>query len=151
MPTPYSLTLTDTADEALRQAILAPLVEYNLSQAGASGNRPLAVLVHDAQGNVAGGAWGYTGFQWLFIQLLVVPADARGQGLGTQIMQRAEAEAIERGCVGAWLDTFEFQARGFYEKLGYACFGQIDGYPPGYARYFMKKALQPAQPIQPAP
>jgi GNAT superfamily N-acetyltransferase len=145
MPMPYTLTLTESTDEALRQAILAPLVEYNLSQAGPSGNRPLAVLVHDDQGNVAGGAWGYTGFQWLFIQLLVVPADARGQGLGTQIMQRAEAEALERGCVGAWLDTFEFQARGFYEKLGYACFGQIDGYPPGHARFFMKKALPSAQ------
>ena len=74
----------------------------------------------------------------------MVPADARGQGLGTQIMQRAEAEALARGCVGAWLDTFEFQARGFYEKLGYACFGQIDGYPPGFSRFFMKKTLQAA-------
>jgi hypothetical protein len=63
MPMPYTLTLTESTDEALRQAILAPLVEYNLSQAGPSGNRPLAVLVHDDQGNVAGGAWGYTGFQ----------------------------------------------------------------------------------------
>ncbi|NKI94259.1 GNAT family N-acetyltransferase [Rhizobacter sp. SG703] len=143
---PYTLTLTDSDDEALRQAVLAPLRVYNLSQAGASGQRQLAVLVHDDQGQVVGGAWGYTGFQWLFIQLLVVPADARGQGLGTQIMQRAEAEAVERGCVGAWLDTFEFQARGFYEKLGYTCFGQIDDYPPGFARYFMKKALAPVQP-----
>jgi GNAT superfamily N-acetyltransferase len=145
---PYTLTLIETTDETLRQAVLAPLVDYNLSQVGASGNRPLAVLMHDDQGQVVGGAWGHTGFQWLFIQLLVVPAGARGQGLGTQVMRRAEAEAIERGCVGAWLDTFEFQARGFYEKLGYSCFGQIDGYPPGHARYFMKKALPP---IQPAP
>lgn len=138
----WTLSLSDSADEAIRQAILAPLVDYNASQAGPSGNRPLSVLVHDEAGQVVGGAWGYTGFQWLFIQLLVVPAQARGQGLGTQVMQRAEAEAIARGCVGAWLDTFEFQARGFYEKLGYQCFGQIDGYPPGYARYFLKKQLQ---------
>jgi GNAT superfamily N-acetyltransferase len=146
MPMPYTLTLTESDDEALHQAVLAPLVEYNVSQVGPSGKRPIAVLVHDDQGRVAGGAWGYTSFQWLYIQLLVVPADARGQGLGTQIMQRAEAEAVERGCVGAWLDTFEFQARGFYEKLGYACFGQVDGYPPGHARFFMKKALPSAQP-----
>jgi GNAT superfamily N-acetyltransferase len=151
MPMAYTLTLTDSADETQRQAVLAPLVDYNVSKAGASGSRPLAVLVHDDQGQIVGGAWGHTGFQWLFIQLLVVPTDARGQGLGTQIMQRAEAEAIERGCIGAWLDTFEFQARGFYEKLGYVCFGQIDDYPPGFARYFMKKALQPLPSTQPAP
>ena len=138
----YTLSLTDTADESVRQAVLAPLVDYNASQAGPSGNRPLAVLVHDPDGRIVGGAWGHTGFQWLFIQLLVVPAEARGQGLGTQIMQRVETEALARGCVGAWLDTFEFQARGFYEKLGYECFGQIDGYPPGFSRFFMKKTLQ---------
>ena len=37
--------------------------------------------------------------------------------------------------------TFEFQARGFYERLGYRCFGELNDYPTGFARYFMKKAL----------
>ena len=56
-------------------------------------------------------------------------------------MLRAETEAIGRRCHSTWLDTFEFQARGFYERLGYICFGQLHDYPPGFARYFMKKAL----------
>ena len=56
-------------------------------------------------------------------------------------MRRAEHEAIRRGCHSAWLDTYEFQARGFYERLGYSGFGQLDDYPPGFVRYFMKKAL----------
>jgi hypothetical protein len=56
-------------------------------------------------------------------------------------MSRAESEAIVRGCHHAWLDTFEFQARGFYERLGYRCFGELNDYPTGFARYFMKKAL----------
>ena len=43
--------------------------------------------------------------------------------------------------VCAWLDTFEFQARGFYERLGYTCFGRLEDYPPGFARYFMKKTM----------
>jgi hypothetical protein len=48
---------------------------------------------------------------------------------------------VQRGCHNAWLDTFEFQARGFYESLGYECFGELPDYPKGHARYFMKKAL----------
>jgi len=44
-------------------------------------------------------------------------------------------------CHSAWLDTFEFQARGFYERLGYSCFGELPNYPVGFSRYFLKKTL----------
>jgi len=145
----YTLTLTDTADEDLRKAVLAPLVEYNTSQAGPSQNRPIAVLVTDPAGAVLGGLWGHTGYGWLFTQLLVVPPGLRGRGLGTEIMQMAEREAVQRGCHAAWLDTFEFQARGFYERLGYECFGELPNYPHGFSRYFMKKPL--AHPDAPHP
>ena len=62
-------------------------------------------------------------------------------GLGSSLLATAEHEARLRGCRGAWLDTFEFQARGFYERAGYVVFGEIPDYPPGSARYFLKKAL----------
>jgi ribosomal protein S18 acetylase RimI-like enzyme len=38
-----------------------------------------------------------------------------------------------------WLDTFSFQARGFYEKLGYTVFGEIENHPPGHSRFFLRK------------
>jgi GNAT superfamily N-acetyltransferase len=66
--------------------------------------------------------------------------DLRGRGVGRELMAQAEARAVERGCHAAWLDTFSFQARGFYEKLGYEEFGTLD-YPPIHKRYFMKKLL----------
>ena len=138
----YTRKLSDAADETVRQAILTPLVEYNKSQAGDSRSRPLSVLVQDLSGATLGGLWGYTGYQWLFVQLLAVPADLRGRGLGTKIMDLAEAEAVARGCRAAWLDTFEFQARAFYERRGYACFGELPNYPPGHSRFFMKKEFQ---------
>ena len=73
-----------------------------------------------------------------------MPESARGRGLGRTLMRQAEDVALRRGCHGAWLDTFSFQARGFYEKLGYTVFGSIDDYPPGHSRFFMKKVLVPA-------
>jgi hypothetical protein len=57
------------------------------------------------------------------------------------VLLQAEQEAITRGCRGAWLDTFSFQARGFYERLGYAVFGTLDDYPPGQNRIFLHKVL----------
>jgi ribosomal protein S18 acetylase RimI-like enzyme len=77
----------------------------------------------------------------LFISLLFVPTALRGQKLGERLMAQAEAAAANRGCTGVWLDTFSFQARGFYQRLGYDVFGEIPNYPPGHARYFMKKHL----------
>ena len=50
-------------------------------------------------------------------------------------MQAMEAEAIRRGCRGAYLDTFSYQARPFYERLGYEVFGTLDDYPAGHQRF----------------
>jgi GNAT superfamily N-acetyltransferase len=137
----YKLTLTDVADEALRKLILAPLVEFNTAQAGPSLGRPVVVAITNEQGEVIGGLWGHTGYEWLFTQLLVVPASLRGGGVGRELMRIAEQEAAQRGCRGAWLDTFQFQARGFYERIGYECFAELPDYPQGNSRFFMKKAL----------
>jgi GNAT superfamily N-acetyltransferase len=137
----YSIDLTDQADEAVRKAIVGPLVAYNQDRAGPNDVRPLVVIVKDGGGEPVGGLWGRTAYGWLFVELLVVPESLRGRGVGAQVMQSAEREAIRRGCHGAWLDTFEFQARGFYEKLGYTCFGELSDYPVGFSRYFMKKTL----------
>jgi GNAT superfamily N-acetyltransferase len=137
----YGIQLTDVADPAVREALVAPLLAYNVQQTGRSNFRLLILTLTDANGRVVGGLWGRTVYDWLFVELLVVPETMRGRGIGTELMQRAEGEAVARGCHSAWLDTFQFQARGFYEKLGYSCFAELADYPPGFSRYFMKKTL----------
>jgi hypothetical protein len=49
---------------------------------------------------------------------------------------------VQRGCQYVWLDTYSFQARPFYEKLGYRVFGQLPDHPPGHTRFFMFKTLR---------
>ncbi|MBB4617684.1 GNAT family N-acetyltransferase [Sphingomonas abaci] len=126
---------------AEREAILAALVAYNDSRVPPGERHPVAIVLRDDAGAVIGGLWGAAGYGWLFVQYLVVPQAARGQGQGRALMLAAEAEARRLGCTGMWLDTFSFQARGFYEKLGYGVFGAIADYPPGEARYFLSKRL----------
>jgi GNAT superfamily N-acetyltransferase len=138
----FTIRTTDAPDEACRHGILAPLVAYNQSKTGRNDIRPLVLRLDDAEGRVIGGLWGRTAYDWLFVELLFVPDELRGQGVGTDLMRRAEREALARGCHSAWLDTFEFQARDFYERLGYTCFGELSDYPAGNRRYFMKKALR---------
>jgi GNAT superfamily N-acetyltransferase len=135
------LALTDAPDPSARDVIAAGLGVLNTERAGPGEWRQLAVLIRDEAGAVTGGLWGVTSYGWLFTELLFVPAALRGRGLGAEILGRAEAEARSRGCRDAWLDTFEFQSRGFYERLGYSLFAQLDDYPPGFARYFLRKPL----------
>jgi GNAT superfamily N-acetyltransferase len=132
-----------SAEESIRKAILDPLIAYNQVKTGRNDSRPLVIAVESADGAVVGGLWGRTAYDWLFVELLFVPEPLRGRGLGSELMKRAETEASARGCQNAWLDTFEFQARAFYERLGYTCFGELKDYPVGSARYFMRKRLIP--------
>jgi GNAT superfamily N-acetyltransferase len=137
----FAVRLTDVADDLIRKALLDPLVAYNHSKTGRNDYRPLVITVEGSDRTVLGGLWGHTAYDWLFVELLFVPESLRGRGIGTELMRQAEAEAVVRGCHSAWLDTFAFQARAFYEQRGYACFGELNDYPTGFARYFMKKAL----------
>ena len=121
--------------------MLAPLRAYNMAQAGDPRIRPVAILIDGPGGETAGGLWGRISYDWLFVELLVVPEAARGMGLGRQVMDQAETIAREAGCTGLWLDTYEFQARGFYEKLGYTLFGTLEDHPVGQRRFFMMKRI----------
>lgn len=134
--------LTDAPAPAAREVILRGLDEVSARlDAPTSSVQPLAVLLRDERRDVVGGLWGRTDWGWLSIELLFVPEALRGAGLGRQLVQRAEAEALRRGCHGALVNTFSFQAPGFYESLGYRVFGTLADCPPGHTRLSLEKAL----------
>lgn len=109
---------------------------------GVPGFQPLAVFLRDDAGRIVGGAYGRTNWNWLHIATVWVAETARGKGLGRQVMLAIEGAAEERGCERAHLDTFSYQARPFYEKLGYRVFGELEDYPPGHTRFFLRKQLR---------
>jgi GNAT superfamily N-acetyltransferase len=111
---------------------------------GQTGQRLLVLPIHDDNGTVAGGLWGATAFGWLHVQMLVVPAPLRGRGIGSALVASAEAEARARGCLGAHVDAFDFQAVPFYRRIGYVPFGVLHDFPPGHARVFLYKRFEPA-------
>ncbi len=141
------LTLTDSPDDATLETISKLLSKFNGVSSGLSNDyRPLTIVLSDPDTQeTVGGMVGWTSFSYLHINLFYLPDTLRGVGLGRQMMVQAEEEAMRRGCLGVWLDTFSFQARGFYERLGYTVFGTIEDHPPGHSRYFLKKTLQPVR------
>ena len=139
------MTLTDSPDDSTLETISRLLSEFNERSSGlANDYRPLTIVLSDPETQeTVGGLVGWTSFSYLHVNLLYLPDALRGAGLGSQMLAQAETEAMRRGCHGVWLDTFSFQARGFYERLGYSLFGAIGDYPPGHSRYFLKKVLRP--------
>ncbi len=99
----------------------------------------LAVMLIDEAGDWAGGVTGTVHWGWLDVDHLWVSEPYRGRGHGRALLLELERQAASRGARRAWLSTFDFQARGMYEKLGYRVVGEMTDFPPGGAMYWMRK------------
>ena len=138
-----ALKTTYTADDV--EAVRGGLIAFNAQASGrVAGYYPFVFHILDEAGKPIGGAVGHGSFDWVFVELLFVPESMRGQGAGTKLMREIEDFARRHDMVGIWLDTFSFQARPFYEKLGYSVFGTLEGHPIGGSRHFLSKRLDAA-------
>jgi GNAT superfamily N-acetyltransferase len=124
-----------------RDTVQAIVDNYCVASTGKAEWYPVAFFLRDENGEVLGGLLGHIWAAWLHVRTLAVAAPVRGRGFGNELMKRAENYAVKRGCTDAYLDTFSFQARPFYEKLGYRIFGTLENHPVGYQHYFMTKKL----------
>ena len=123
----YSFTIDEAPSSEDVETLSRELTVHAIPYTGVAGFREIAVFMRDEKGTLVGGVWGYVNWNWLWI--------------GRHMMEALESTARERGCRYSHLDTFSFQARPFYEGLGYEVFATLDDYPPGHQRFFMKKAL----------
>lgn len=104
-------------------------------------HQPFVFTVVTGAGAVVGGIDGVSFWGRLHVENLHVDAHWRGCGVGRRLMEMAETLARERGCRGINLDTFSFQAPGFYEKLGFIRIGEEDGYVNDYRRIYYTKSF----------
>jgi GNAT superfamily N-acetyltransferase len=140
----FGFSPSDCPAPDIFQAIYKALDQSSQALIGAAQPRLLVIPIHDDDGVVAGGFWGCTSFEWLNIQMLFVPEKLRGLGIGSALVTKAEAEARARGCRGAHVDAFSFQAAPFYQKLGYTLFGVLHDCPPEHSRMFFHKRFEAA-------
>lgn len=138
---PHTIAYVASPTEHDLDLLAAGINLYDAPIVGASDRSYLTFLVHDDAGALVGGVHGNTDRQWLYISTLWVAEAIRGSGCGRELMARAEATARQRGCTNAYLDTFSYQAPGFYQKCGYAIFAELDQFPPPHRRIFFRKTL----------
>jgi ribosomal protein S18 acetylase RimI-like enzyme len=124
------------------QVVEAGLIQHALAVGIEPRNyRRLAIILQDETDAVVGGLVGATVWGWLHVMEVWVAERHRSHGWGARLLASAEREAMNRRCHHVYLDTFDFQALGFYQRLGYEVFGTLDDFPQGHTRYFVKKSL----------
>lgn len=144
MKRPVIEVISENASEQDIAPIIAVLDQHAALHMGEVEEKPdFAILARDPDTQaVVGGLYGMDSSGWAFVKYLAVVDEYRGQGLGSRLLAEAEAIARARGYVGVWLDTFEFQAKPFYEKLGYTVFGELEGAPNVIPQYFLKNVSE---------
>ncbi|MEZ2222039.1 GNAT family N-acetyltransferase [Rhizobium sp. RCC_161_2] len=130
-----------TAEE--RDRVLKLLLDFNAHHTAHLIERPNLgiVLKNPDTAEIIGGLYATDEYNWLFIKYLVVPEAFRGKGFGARLISEAERVARERGYLGIFLDTYDFQAKPFYLKLGFEQFGELEGDAQTPCRFFLKKLL----------
>ncbi|QFU21897.1 GNAT family N-acetyltransferase [Shewanella eurypsychrophilus] len=138
----YQINFQQTLTDDEQQMLWDGIEQASRAKVGTTGRNELCFLLRDEQGKVLGGVQGNCdNFGWLWIDSLWVSESLRGKGLGQQLLQAIEGQSIELGCTHSHLTSFTYQAVDFYKQHGYSIFGELENYPQGHSRCWMKKVL----------
>lgn len=119
----------------------AGLLEFNSLVAPMSEIKEIAIYLKNEQNKIIGGGFGRGWGEIYEGQRLWVADEFRKSGLGKRILLAFEQAVLERGGRKIILETYSFQARPFYEKLGYRIVCEIGGMPNGIMKYIMIRDL----------
>ena len=128
--------------ESQKSKVIGDLIRsYNRSKREAAEIESLNLYVEDEHGEIMAGLVAETFGNWLEIEYLFVKDDLRGQGIGSQLLQRAESEAKNRNCRYVFVNTYQFQAPAFYQKHDYQEVFTLKDYPCTGQRHYYQKDL----------
>jgi GNAT superfamily N-acetyltransferase len=122
-------------EEALKEA----LGKWNMAVTGHRDYRPVNFFLKDESGAIRGGVLAYVWGRWLHVDTVWIEEEFRGQDWGTRMLEAAHEAGREKGAEAAFLDTFSWQARPFYERMGYEVVASV-AMPAGFERHYMMKA-----------
>ncbi len=133
--------IEDDADEAVLKALMVGMRVSNRASIPDLYSRKITAAVRDTSGAIRGGAVGRIAGDSMYVEVVWNDDSIRTQGLGRRMMLALEEEAKKSGVREAWLYTMSFQAKPFYEKLGYRQFAELPWQGGKHQRHFMRKDL----------
>lgn len=127
-----------------RDFIRQKVIEHNAASLPESVKHPMdlvSFMAKDEKGEIIGGITATGFWQHLHIDFLWVDPAARGQRIAEQLMQQLEGYARRKNYRLMVVDTFSFQAPGFYIKQGFQEFGAVKNHPKGQSQHYFEKRL----------
>lgn len=102
---------------------------------------PFGIFIKDSHGIVLGGASGFSCYGCLYVDMLWLKDGLRKQGLGKKLMLKAEKIGLERRCTFSTVDTMDWEALSFYQKIGYSIEFVREGFEKESKMYMLRKKL----------
>ncbi len=108
------------------------------------GHKPIgffAFFIRDENDQICGGCSCCNLYGCLYVDQLWMEEALRGKGYGTQLMIAAEKLGRELGCTFSAVNTMDWEALGFYKKLGYQVELERRGFLKNSIFYFLRKDI----------
>ncbi len=116
------------------------LREFNTDYFKTLQESEFCIFIKDEDGEYIAGVYGKKIFTIINISYLWVSELHRSQGVGKALIQHVEIEAKNIGIKNIFVETYTFQAVGFYSKLGFHEVGRYTDYPKqGIDKVMLKK------------
>ena len=141
MSTPIQYIKKENPTEEDINLVRNGLRTYNRKYWNDIKNNPFLIKIEVGNDNFIGGAFFYIFGNWLEIEYVWIEEIFRKKGIGKRLIEEVEKLAIKEGCKKSCLNTFDFQARYFYEKQGYKVVYIQESIPKDNIRYYMEKDL----------
>lgn len=106
-------------------------------------DKPFSIFLKNDAGQVFGGLQAYLDSESIYIDTLWIQETLQKQGYGTNLLAAVEEEAKRHQCKYITVDTWDFQAEGFYLKNGYKLLGEVKNYWLGHSKLTFRKHLTP--------
>lgn len=131
----------ETNDENIKNIIKQGVLAFNQPYFGMQEAKPFTIYIIDGNKSILGGLYGWHFDKYIRVDMTWVDENYREKGFGKKIFQKLDEYAHLKRCKYIQLDTFDFQAKPFYEKMGFECMGTIPKWVEGHDCHFMRKTL----------
>ena len=139
--TPEDLIIEEPGNEAIDKQILDGLKAYNRSKIGPYTPASFTIYIKSENAEMLAGLNGEFLEDVCNVKHVWVDEHHRNKGLGKRLIYQLEQFLKTKNCPIIQLYTAYFQAKDFYEKLGFTTLVSIEKGFMGHSSHFMRKVL----------
>lgn len=140
----FTLSFEENPNPNDFEVLINGITDYAKQQKGFDALDFFAFFIRDESKTIVGGCSGATLYGGLHIDSLWVSEIIRNKGWGTKLINAALTYGKEKNCSFATVNTMDWEALGFYQKLGFRVEFKRTGFHKNSVFYFLRKEfLQP--------